>query len=359
MRLNQTEKFEIIRLVEQSPTSVNKTLKELGIHKSTFYAWYHAYLQEGYDGLADKPPIKKQYWNQIPDEEKQLVTELALDHPEKSSREVACLFTDTYHRFVSESSVYRILKAQGLIQSPAFELIKASDEYKTKTVRVNEMWQTDFTYFKIFGRGWYYLSTVLDDYSRFIIHWKLCETMKSDDAEQTIEDALLKSNLKPHQRPKLLSDNGSSYIASDFEEYLEKQDIKHIRGSVRHPQTQGKIERYHLSMKCVVKQDVYYSQDELINALKKFVHYYNYERYHESLNNTTPADMYFGRANRIIERRKKIKQKTLKDRKIRYYSEQKESKIYSDANSGHSKDRRICKSEINFTTLMKQLTQKK
>lgn len=359
MRLNQTEKFEIIRLVEQSPTSVNKTLKELGIHKSTFYAWYNAYLQEGYDGLADKPPIKKQYWNQIPDEEKQLVTELALDYPEKSSREVACLFTDTYHRFVSESSVYRILKEQGLIQSPAFELIKASDEYQNKTVRVNEMWQTDFTYFKIFGRGWYYLSTVLDDYSRFIIHWKLCETMKSDDAEQTIEDALLKSNLRPNQKPKLLSDNGSSYIASDFEEYLEKQDIKHIRGRVRHPQTQGKIERYHLSMKCVVKQDVYYSQDELINALKKFVHYYNYERYHESLNNTTPADMYFGRANRIIERRKKIKQKTLKDRKIRYYSKQNESKIYSDANSGHLKDLRICKSEINFTTLMKQLTQKK
>lgn len=359
MRLTQTEKFEIIRLVEQSPTSVNKTLKELGLHKSTFYAWYNAYLQNGYDGLAIKPPIKKQYWNQIPDEEKQLVTELALDNPEISSREVACLFTDTYNRFVSESSVYRILKAQGLIQPPQYELIKAANEYHTKTVRVNEMWQTDFTYFKIFGRGWYYLSTVLDDYSRFIIHWRLCETMKSEDAEQTIQEALMKSNLKANNKPKLLSDNGSSYIADDFKKYLKSEDINHIRGRVRHPQTQGKIERYHLSMKCVVKQDVYCSPDELISALKKFVHYYNNERYHESLNNTTPADMYYGRANRIIERRKKIKEKTLKDRKSKYYSSLKSSKIYSDANYSHKKDFRICQSEINFTTLLNQLTNNK
>lgn len=356
MRLNQSEKFEIIRLVEQSPTSVNKTLKELGLHKSTFYAWYNAYHANGYDGLAHKPPIKKQYWNQIPDEERQLVINLALEQPEMSSREIACLFTDTYKRFVSESSVYRILKERGLIQKPAFELIKAANEYHTKTVKVNEMWQTDFTYFKIYGRGWYYLSTVLDDYSRFIIHWRLCETMKSDDAEQTIQEALIKSNLKANQRPKLLSDNGSSYIASDFKEYLDKEDIKHIRGRARHPQTQGKIERYHLSMKCVVKQVVYYSPEELIFALQEFVHYYNYVRYHESLNNTKPADMYYGRANRIIERRKKIKEKTLRNRKIEYYSRMPLSKNYSDANSGPKNVRKICKSEINFTTILNQLS---
>ena len=355
MRLNQSEKFEIIRLVEQSPTSVNNTLKELGIHKSTFYAWYNAYLQHGYDGLADKPPVKKQYWNQIPKEEKKLIIKLSLKKPDKSSREIACLFTDTYRRFVSESSVYRILKAEGLIQPPAFEIIKAADEYHTKTVRVNEMWQTDFTYFKIFGWGWFYLSTVLDDYSRFIIHWKLCSNMRSEDAELTIQEALLKSNISPKQRPKLLSDNGSSYIADDFKTFLKGQKIKHIRGRVRHPQTQGKIERYHLSMKSVVKQNVYYFPEELEQAVAQYVHHYNYERYHESLSNTTPADVYFGKANRIIERRNKIKQQTLKDRKLRYYSQSGQNEIYSDANSGQIKDLRICQSEINITpNLIKQ-----
>lgn len=319
MRLNQSEKFEIIQLVEKSEQGVSATLRELGIHKGTFYDWYNAYLEKGYDGLASKPSTRNQYWNQIPQEEKQLILEIALDYPERSSREVACLFTDRHKRYVSESSVYRILKQKGLITTPAFMLIKASDEYKDKTHRVNEMWQTDFTYFKIPGWGWYYLSTVLDDYSRFIVHWKLYKSMKSEDVEDTIDVALLKANLKPNEKPKLLSDNGSCYIANDFKAYVNAQGIKHIRGRVRHPQTQGKIERYHRSMKNVIKLDVYYSPMELENALKAFVHYYNYQRYHESLKNVTPADMYYGRASRTLERRKKIKQQTLRQRKQNYF----------------------------------------
>ncbi len=337
MRFVQSEKFEIIRLVEQSSTSVNKTLKELGINKPTFYKWYNAYLQDGYDGLASKPISKKQYWNQIPESERQLIIELALDNTEKASRELAVLYIDKYHRYVSESSVYRILKAQGLIRPPAFDLIRASDEFKDKTVRPNQMWQTDFTYFKIPGWGWYYLSTVLDDYSRFIVHWKLCSTMKSTDATQTIDEALLKSNLNKSKMPKLLSDNGSSYIASDFNEFVKSKKMKLIHGRPLHPQTQGKIERYHRSMKNVIKLDVYFSPMELENAMKQYVHYYNYRRYHESLQNVTPADKYFGRANRIINRRRKIKVKTLTNRKQAYYASRGVSKIYSDSFLGQSK----------------------
>lgn len=318
MRFNQSDKYEIILLVEKSQLSLTKTLAELGIHKSTFYNWYNAYLLEGYEGLADKPKNRKQYWNAIPQEEKQLIIETALDYPERSSREIAFLFTDMHKRFVSESSVYRILKEQGLITSPAYDLIRASNEFKDKTSRVNEMWQTDFTYFKIVGWGWYFLSTVLDDYSRFIIHWQLGPTMKETDVEDSIDAAMLKSNLKPGERPKLLSDNGSCYIANDFKVYAAKNEIKHIRGRVRHPQTQGKIERYHLTMKNVIKLDIYHSPMELEAALKRFVHYYNYERYHESINNVTPAQKYYGKSNQVLERRNKIKQETIKKRKQQY-----------------------------------------
>jgi putative transposase len=318
MRFNQSEKFEVIQLVEKSEQGVNKTIKELGIQKSTFYQWYNAYLENGYDGLANKPCGRKQYWNQIPDEEKQLIVETALEYPERSPREIAFLYTDVYKRYVSESSVYRILKARGLITTPAFMLMKASDEFKDKTHRVNEMWQTDFTYFKIPGWGWYYLSTVLDDHSRFIIHWQLCKSMKSEDVEDTLNQAMIKASLRPGEKPKLLSDNGSCYIAKDFKVYLESRDIKHVRGRANHPQTQGKIERYHRTMKNIIKLDVYYSPMELEAALTQFIHYYNYERYHESLNNVTPADMYYGKAARTLERRKKIKQKTMKERKQTY-----------------------------------------
>lgn len=165
--------------------------------------------------------------------------------------------------------------------------------------------------------------------------------MKSDDAENTINEALLKSNLPANQKPKLLSDNGSSYIANDFKNYLQQHQIKHIRGRVRHPQTQGKIERYHRSMKNIIKLDIYHSPMELEQALKKFVHYYNYERYHESLSNVTPADMYYGKAAKILERRKKIKQKTLIDRKNNYYKSTAVSKTYSEAIFGPLKDHKI------------------
>lgn len=151
MRFTQNDKYEIILLVQKSELSLSKTLIELGIHKSTFYNWYNAYLQGGYDGLADKPKHRKQYWNQVPEDDKQLIIETALAYPERSSREIAFLFTDTNKRFVSESSVYRILKAQGLITAPAYDLIRASNEFKDKTSRVNELWQTDFTYFHIKG----------------------------------------------------------------------------------------------------------------------------------------------------------------------------------------------------------------
>ena len=102
------------------------------------------------------------------------IIELALEQSDLQPRELAVRFTDEKRYFVSEASVYRLLKAHDLITSPAFVVIKAANEFKDKTTRPNEMWQTDFTYFKIIGWGWFYLSTVLDDYSRYIIAWKLC-----------------------------------------------------------------------------------------------------------------------------------------------------------------------------------------
>jgi len=351
MRISQAEKYEIIKLVEQSSSGVQITLRELGINKSTFYNWYNVYLTGGYDALCPKKRLKKQYWNQIPESEKKLVIELALDHPEKASREISCLFIDTYKRFVSESSVYRILKSKGLIQPPAYDLIRAADEFKDKTVRVNEMWQTDFTYFKIPGWGWYYLSTILDDFSRFIIHWKLCSSMTASDAAQTIEEALWVSNLTKSQMPKLLSDNGSSYIAHDFKKYLKDKKMKQIHGRPLHPQTQGKIERYHRSMKNVIKLDVYYSPMELEYALKQFVHYYNYERYHESLQNVTPANAYFGEASRILRKREEIKRKTMKIRKISYYSDEMQSKTYSDLIGDSQKSPKIIIGNKFYETL--------
>lgn len=151
MRFSQQEKYEIIRLVDGSDISANRTLKELGIHKRTYYNWYKRYLEGGYDGLASKAKGRHQVWNKIPSRQQNQVIKEALEHAELSSRELAYHIIDRHKWFISESSVYRILKRAGLITAPAYIVLSAADEFEKKTKRVNEMWQTDFTYFKITG----------------------------------------------------------------------------------------------------------------------------------------------------------------------------------------------------------------
>jgi len=321
MRLNPSEKMEIIRIVESSELGAVRTLKELGINKSTFYRWYGRYRKFGFDGLAATQPNRKYFWNQIPTKERQRVVETALERPELSPRELAHHITDCQGWFISESSVYRILKARGLITSPTHIVMAAANEFKDKTTAINQLWQTDFTYLRVIGWGWYYLTTILDDYSRYIIAWELCKNMKAGDVQDVLEKALTVTNLKKGHRPRLLSDNGSCYISNDFKEYLRGINITHVRGKPRHPQTQGKIERYHRSMKNVIKLENYYSPGELNTRLDEFINYYNHNRYHESLNNITPADVYFGRSQMILNRRKQIKMQTLKKRRKNYMKE--------------------------------------
>ena len=320
MRLPQAEKMEVIRLVEESPLSVKQTLKDLGVSRSTFYSWYKAWLQKGYDGLAADPKEAdkgrhSRCWNQIPENVKAQVVTLALEQPALSPRELAQLFTDNQAYFISESSVYRILKAKGLITSPAFTLKSAADEFKHKTTAVNELWQTDFTYFHVKTWGWYYLSTILDDFSRYIIAWELCPTMKAADVCSSLELALQNAKLPKNKKPKLLSDNGSCYISKDLKNFLKPLEIHHIHSAPYHPMTQGKIERYHRSMKNILLLDFHASPDQLKERIGQWVDYYNHHRYHEALNNLTPADVYFGRGKQILKQRHLIKLNTLKARR--------------------------------------------
>lgn len=307
--------MEIIRIVEGSELGVKRTLEELGISRSTFYEWYRRYLSEGFEGLKPKVPDRKSFWNKIPDKERQQVVETALEMTELSSRELAFYITDNQGWFISESSVLRILKERGLITSPAWIVMAAADEFKDKTTGIHQQWQTDFTYFKIIGWGWYFLATVMDDYSRYIITWELCKNMESADAKRVVGEALKETGLETDNRPRLLSDNGSCYISQEFKKFINDKQMGHVRGAPYHPQTQGKIERYHRTMKNVVKLENYYFPDDLRAKLAEFVDYYNNKRYHESLGNVTPADVYFGRDKDLLNRRSETKIKTLKERR--------------------------------------------
>ena len=289
MSRSAAEKMEIIRLVEGTDLPVRATLRQLGVPRSTFYGWYQRYIEAGFNGLKDKQPARRASWNRIAERIKDQVLELALERTDLSPRELACRFTEERRYFVSESSVYRILKAADLITSPAYVLMSASDAFQHPTTRVHEMWQTDFTYFRIVGWGWYYLSTVLDDFSRYIIAWKLSPTMGVGDVKATLDRALTVTGVEQvrvRHRPRLLSDNGPPYVSGELREYLAERQMRHTRGAPYHPQTQGKIERYH-----------------------------------ESLDNVTPADVYFGRQYAVLSERAKIKRLTMQKRKREYLAE--------------------------------------
>lgn len=324
MRYSSSEKLEIIRTVEASHLPVRQTLAMLGISSTTYYRWYDRWSEGGLDGLEDEAPRPRSVWNRIPDETRADVIEFALEHEDLTPRELAVKYTEEKQYFVSESSVYRVLKAEDLITAPAHIVIKAANEFKDKTTRPNELWQTDFTHLKVIGWGWFYLSTILDDYSRYIIAWKLCTTMKAEDVTDTLELALAASGCDSATvvaKPRLLSDNGSSYIASDLAVYLDDKGMDHVRGAPFHPQTQGKIERWHQTMKNRVLLEHYFLPGDLERQIGDFVEHYNHCRYHESLGNLTPADVYFGRAENILKQREEIKRKTMLMRRLRHETE--------------------------------------
>jgi len=321
MRHSASDKTEIIRLVEQSHSPARQTLEKLGIPRSSFYRWYDRYRRGGPEGLADRPSRPDRVWNRIPEAIRSQIVDLALDQPELSPRKLAVRFTDEEKYFVSEASVYRLLKAHDLITSPACIVIKAAEEFKDKTTAPNQLWQTDFTYLKITGWGWYYLSTVLDDFSRFIVAWKRCATMKAQDVTATLDLALAASGLDQMtviHRPRLLSDNGASYVAADLSQWLDQQKMEHVRSAPYHPQTQGKIERWHQTLKNRILLEHYYLPGDLERQVAAFVAHYNYARYHESLANLTPADVYFGRAETILLERERIKRQTIASRRLQH-----------------------------------------
>jgi putative transposase len=320
-RNSAAEKLEIIRLVEGSSLSVKQTLAELDIPRSTFYRWYDRYLETGYDGLQDRQPQQRQFWSRIPQAVQEQVVQIALQYPEQSPRELAWHITDHEGYFISESSVYRILKRFDLITSPAFIVLKASDKFQHPTQRVNELWQTDFTQFKVTGWGYYYLSTVLDDFSRYILAWKLTTGMGHTDVQDTLDIAIATTGVKQvavKHRPRLLSDNGPAYISGDLAEYLQTHGMQHTRGQPYHPMTQGKIERWHRSLKNVICLENHYFPWQLEQAIAAFVQHYNHQRYHEALDNLTPADVYFGRDNQIVIQREVIKRHTFALRRAQY-----------------------------------------
>ena len=199
--------------------------------------------------------------------------------------------------------------------------MRAADEFRDQTTDPNQLWHTDFTYLKVIGWGWFYLSTALDGFSRYVIARRLCISMKARDVTATLEDALSASRLNradARRRPRLLSDNGPSDIAHDLAQWMADNAMTHLRGAPYHPMTRAKIERWHQTMKNRILLEHYYLPGDLEARIDGLIEHYNRHQYHESLKNLTPADVYFARGESILRRRRRIKGKTPKMRRLHH-----------------------------------------
>ena len=311
--MSTVEKAAVLYQMEALSGHKRQALVELGIASSTYYRWRQGqrHGSESHSGYKVRP------WNRITSEEEGRILALAREFPELSSRQLAAWITDNAGFAVSESTVYRILRREGLVKRPEVQLV-AGKEYHTKTTRPHQMWATDASYFRVVGWGYYYLVTVMDDYSRFILAWKLQRDMSADSLIEVIQEAIDATGMTEvpvEDRTRLLSDNGAGYVSRAFRDYLRLVGIGHILAAPFHPQTNGKVERYQQSLKREVNQLPYELPSQLEQAIANFVDYYNYRRYHKALGNVIPADVLYGRREEILERRKEVQIQTINRRR--------------------------------------------
>lgn len=313
--MKANEKKEILAVVAASPLPTTEVLSKLGLPRSTYYRWLK---RQKAGRLEDSRGGSRHAWNRLRPQEQQTILAQAREHPELSSRQLALCITDTQGFYVSESTVYRILKREGLVKAAEVVGFKAQKQYHRQTTRPHELWATDCAHLKVTGWGWYYLVTVMDDYSRYILAWELQSDMAAPSLIEVVQEAVdltQMTDVPVEDRTTLLSDNGSGYLSRRFNQYLRLVGINHITAAPYHPQTNGKMERYHRTLKGEINLLGYETPGDLREAISSFVDHYNHHRYHEGVGNVTPYDAYTGRRGEILNTRKETKRKTLEARR--------------------------------------------
>src|SRR4030042_1827715 len=302
------DKAIILAQVENQSRGKRQALMALGIPKSSYYRWRQGRPDSG---------NRKRPWTRIPPQKEDKILAVARESPELSSRQLSAWIADNEGFAVSESTVYRILRREGLVKRQEIQPT-AAKEYHTKTTRPHQMWATDASYFRVVGWGYYYLVTVMDDYSRFILGWKLQKDMSANSLIEVVQeavDATGMTDVPVENRTRLLSDNGAGYVSRTFRDYLHLVGIGHILAAPYHPQTNGKVERYQQSLKREENQLPYELPGHLELAIADFVDYYNYRRYHKALGDVTPADVLYDRREHILTRRKEVRIQTVNHRR--------------------------------------------
>lgn len=305
-------------IIEQSDSTIKKTCEVLQLNPDRYYRWRLRFDANGIKGLKNNKSKPGSCPHSLLDEEIQKIIEYALDNPDTRNRKLAYEMQNKDIVYVSPSSVYRVLKENNLISSQEYHQEKSADG-KIEVQEPNQMWHIDITYIPV-ANDHAYLISVLDGYSRHIVHSKLSLTMTTEDVKEVMSRALFKADLfevPEDKRPTLISDNGTQLVSNSFQEFLFGLDIEHIRTAVRHPESNGKIEVFHKTLKHenVYIKEKYQSFYEARDDIEEFIETYNHTRLHQGIEFVTPYQKYTGQAEEIIKARKESHQNAIERRK--------------------------------------------
>lgn len=297
------------RAQERGGQPLSWILGELGLTRSVYYDWLER-AQEG--TLADRVVVPRSLLTPLPEEVEAAVT-YAKGHPREGYRRLAWMMVDEDITYLKPSAVYRILDRYDLLYR-----WKRPEPGQGKRVPAatypDEVWHVDLMYLWVKGR-WYFLVSVLDSYSRYIVHWELALSMLASEVAEVMAIALEKV---PRKRPRIVRDNGSQFVAKEWREVVQYFELEEIPIRVRHPESNGRMERYHRSVREEAfgdgeVEDLYRARD----LLGRWVRYYNEERLHSALNYLRPVDYYRGNPEALLaERDRKLKAATAKRKEV-------------------------------------------
>lgn len=288
------------------PLPIRQLLTWLDLLPGRFYEWRHRI------GKANQlnNQLPKTHW--LLPWERDGIEVYAKQHPNEGYRRLTFMMLDEDVVAVSPSSVYRVLKTAGLLQLSEAQKPSSKGQGFEQPTQSHEHWHIDIAYLNI-ACTFYYLCSILDGYSRFIVHWELLERMKEEDIEMTLQRAVEKY---PHAKPRVISDNGKQFVAQDFKEYIRLMEMTHVTTSLHYPQSNGKLERYHRTIKSECVRPAGFSElEQATLQMRQYVDYYNIKRLHSALGYITPQAKLEGLESYIFARRKQQLQKALTLRK--------------------------------------------